>query len=315
MDAASSTVGRAVRQWDDAPLQTKVMMLVLVAAVGGALVGMIESALNYRVWPLFLGMFLLCSALLALGKRWVTGPVEQLLESIRRACLAEQPTNPKSLPTDRQDEVGELARLIQQMTRQCVVDHHQAKTLRRTMHSLVKEETQRATQQLQQIAMRDPMTDLGNRRFLDENLDKLVRSCQESKTDLVCVMVDLDNFKKVNDKFGHAVGDELLKFVARLMRETLRQGDLAVRLGGDEFVAFMPGARPEMATMLFERILALFIQYVDGKFPSDIKPRLSAGVASLQMDSAHGGKHLMEVADGRLYKAKGAGKGRVVSAG
>jgi diguanylate cyclase (GGDEF)-like protein len=210
--------------------------------------------------------------------------------------------------------VGQLARVIHRLASTAMRDSYDARQLRRTLDRRVAEATRQATSQLRLMAMRDPLTDLGNRRFLEDNLAPLVKSVLESGGELSCVTMDMDGFKGVNDRLGHAAGDELLIFLGSLIRALVRQEDYAVRLGGDEFCVLMPDCETDRAAQFAERLRVLFRQHTTTALPENVHTDLSVGVAGVRKHAAHSGEELMDLADGALYAAKRAGKGRVVVA-
>jgi diguanylate cyclase (GGDEF)-like protein len=218
----------------------------------------------------------------------------------------------QDLPLHRQDEIGQIARVIDRLTARTVREYHEADRLRRTLDDRVEKSTRQATQQLRQLAMRDPLTGLGNRRFLEENFDQLIKSALNSGTPVACVAIDMDNFKKINDTLGHKAGDDLLIFLSTLIRGSLREDDFSVRLGGDEFVVVLPGCSLSRATQFAQQLITLFRQNSKAVHASDIPVSLSIGIATLSsgIDSSQG---LLSQADDNLYSAKRAGKGRVVA--
>ncbi|MBI1336430.1 MAG: diguanylate cyclase [Phycisphaera sp.] len=298
--------------WTDAPLRTKVTLLIVLAAVGGSLVGMLEARLGHTVWPLAVGLLGLTLLLVSLGRSWVWRPMERLLEHLGRISAHHRPLALRSLPVHRKDEVGQLARALQDLSIWAARDHADATQLRRTLDHRIARATRSATVRLEMIAMRDPLTNLGNRRFLDEHLAELFNSCREAGDDLVCIAVDLDEFKAVNDTLGHAKGDEVLRMLATLIRGCIRHGDIAVRQGGDEFVVLLPGCTVERAGQLASQLIALFAQNARGLVDTSVKPGLSIGIASLHRDGVASGAELLAAADTALYTAKKTGKGRVV---
>ena len=152
----------------------------------------------------------------------------------------------------------------------------------------------------------DPLTRLGNRSLLEDRLEKVFEAQRCSGQDLSIVMLDLDNFKKLNDTQGHVAGDEMLRFVGELVRGTIRPTDVGVRYGGDEFAIILVDTTPDKAAALAER-LRLFGQRA-GVLGLDPPVSLSAGIASLLQDRPNSGKHLLRLADRALYKAKSRGK-------
>ena len=192
-------------------------------------------------------------------------------------------------------------------------DARQLKNLRRTLDDRVQKAIDKATRSLTQQVHRDPMTGLGNRRFLDDELDKLVVTSLSSETDLLAIAIDLDHFKAVNDTLGHESGDDLIKLVAELMRQGLRQQDLVIRQGGDEFLVLMPAGTPDAAKRYADQLRAHFVQQARIRFARAPKtPNLSVGIAALNPQQHQNGSDLLRTADQALYNAKRQGRGRTV---
>ncbi len=317
-DATRSGGSAAPRQrrggWDDVSLRVKIGLLVASAAVWGSVVGLLVSRLEYPVWPLMLGVLLVVWIGLVTGRLGVCRPLEQLVDQARRMSRPTDPLPARHLPVGRRDEIGQLARALQRVGESAHRTGREARRLRRTLDQRVEKATRLATRQLSEMAMRDAMTDLANRRFLDTHLDEIVRSCRASTTDLVCIVIDVDDFKQVNDTLGHRAGDELIVFVGELIRALVRDGDYAVRLGGDEFVVLLPGASVRRAAMLCDQLRDLFASHVRTLMRDQHNLGLSMGIASLLGDHIRSGAELIETADGRLYQAKHNGKGRAVGA-
>jgi diguanylate cyclase (GGDEF)-like protein len=207
-----------------------------------------------------------------------------------------------------------MATAVREIAIHRIRDHHDARQLRRTLDDRITRATRTAVSELQKMAMRDPMTDLGNRRFLETQLPRLVEAARVSDTDLLCIAIDLDNFKQANDVLGHKTGDDLIKLVAQLMQSACRDTDLAVRLGGDEFVLFMPGATLERAEELMAQMRRLYLQRTAVLLGDEVHTSLSIGAASLKQDRCADGAELMDQADRHLYRAKRRGKGITCSA-
>jgi len=300
------------RVWVDAPLRAKVITLVILAAIGGNVIGVVEAKHESHLLLLSATLTAVVVALMWLGRRWIWQPYEQLVETVTRITRADRPSALQALPLTRRDEVGQLARSLHQLTSWAIRDHREACMIRRTLDRRVAEATRVATRQLRHMAMRDALTDLGNRHFLEENLEPLVESIKTSTSDLVCMLIDVDNFKPINDHLGHAAGDEILILLASLIRASIRQTDYAVRLGGDEFIVLMPGCNRERARLLAQQLSTLFRQHTHTTLPTDKPVSLSIGIASLRQDGARNGHDLLDLTDRRLYQAKRAGKAQTV---
>jgi diguanylate cyclase (GGDEF)-like protein len=156
----------------------------------------------------------------------------------------------------------------------------------------------------------DPLTGLRNRRYLDTNLGQIVTAQRASGKDLSVVMMDLDNFKTLNDTCGHQAGDDLLRCTGELLRAVLRPTDHAIRYGGDEFLLLLPGVAAVEAFGITERLLKLFGQSASLVDLSGCVS-LSAGVASRKADECDDGWQLIAKADAALYAAKRGGKNTV----
>lgn len=305
-----SEAQRVTPAWDDAPLRVKLGLLLAAATLLGMLLGMLEARLGHRVWPMMLGLAALSVAGAWLTRVWVMTPFDRLMRRLDRLGRGNPGRVLRRLPTDRQDEVGRIARAARRVALRAVRYQHEANRLRRTLDHRVLQATDQATRQLKRLALRDPLTDLGNRRFLDENLASLVHLARAGNEDLLCVLIDIDHFKQVNDTRGHAAGDELLVILGSLLRATVRRTDLAARLGGDEFVVLFPSTRLDRAQEIAQQVRQLFCQQARHLHPTDPPADLSVGIASLRTDRCENGHALLAKADERLYAVKRDGRGR-----
>lgn len=168
-------------------------------------------------------------------------------------------------------------------------------------------------QQLHDQAIRDPLTGLYNRRFLNETLAQELDKAGQSAMSVAFVMADLDRFKVVNDTYGHPVGDAVLRAFADLLKRHMRSHDICCRFGGEEFLAVFPGLTFELAC---ERACAIRSALASAPLRLDgvaLPITASFGVASFPQ---HGttADALIGAADQALYKAKQAGRNRVEAA-
>lgn len=307
---------------DDAPLRSKVALMV----IAGVMVGIgVDLAADYlgqvsimgRTLPaaLFgvLGFLVSASLLIALGQWWIASPYDRLVKQIDRVAERRKVDDLSSLPLTRRDEAGRIARAMHRVTTIAIRDGRDARQLRKTLDLRVQKATQEATAELKRMALRDPLTDLGNRRFLDHQLGRIVDATETAGSELSALAIDLDGFKQVNDTMGHDTGDELLVLLAGLLKACTRHDDLCIRVGGDEFIVLMPGCDTERAVAVADSIRALFRQQTRATLPRGPHTDLSVGVASLTDDPCSDGESLLKLADQRLYAAKRAGKGRTVA--
>jgi diguanylate cyclase (GGDEF)-like protein len=165
---------------------------------------------------------------------------------------------------------------------------------------------------VQRQAVTDELTELPNRRRFMETLEAEVRRAERFGAPLGLVLFDLDDFKLVNDRHGHQVGDLVLKKTGDVLLERIREVDLAARLGGEEFAVLLPGTNLAGAVSLAESLRqALSEAAVAGAGEADVRITASFGVTEHSRERT--GSDLLAVADGALYRAKDAGKNRVVA--
>lgn len=161
---------------------------------------------------------------------------------------------------------------------------------------------------VKELAIRDALTGLYNRRGLEEMLR--AEELRRNQSTLSLLVIDLDNFKLINDNYGHPVGDLVLESVSRIIRENTRQGDIVARYGGEEFAVFLPSTVGSNARTVAERLRKKIAEkelIVDG---SVIKVTVSIGVAC-NADGAASSGTIMTRADQAMYQAKRQGKNRV----
>ena len=163
-----------------------------------------------------------------------------------------------------------------------------------------------------ELARTDPLTGFGNRRAMGEIIARDIARARRTKDPFCSAILDVDHFKKVNDEYGHAVGDKALVHLGFVVKSAIRETDVICRYGGEEFVVVLPGAAAQGARFVIDRLRVMVENspLVHGKDRLTI--RFSAGVAELQPGETVDG--LLERADQALYEAKRAGRNRVVVA-
>jgi diguanylate cyclase (GGDEF)-like protein len=175
-------------------------------------------------------------------------------------------------------------------------------------HAVVALENARLHAMVERQALIDGLTGLANRRATTDALSAEAARAQRLQTPLTVVLADLDGFKEVNDEYGHAVGDEVLRTFADVLRQTVRESDVAGRWGGEEFLLLLPGADQEGAVQLAERIR---VELADRSFPGAPELRVTASFGVAEYAPEANSEGLVVAADGALYRAKRAGKDRV----
>jgi len=163
----------------------------------------------------------------------------------------------------------------------------------------------------QKHATTDALTGLGNRHSMEESFPREVKRCAQDEDDVSLIMIDVDQFKSFNDKFGHVAGDRALSAVARVLRKQFRPRDLLVRYGGDEFSVLLPGVPESESMVIAERVRSAVSGSTEDSDDSLIRIpiRISMGVA--QLNDGGSFESLLKDADAALYRAKNAGRNRV----
>ena len=170
-----------------------------------------------------------------------------------------------------------------------------------------------SNQRLQQLALTDELTELPNRRFANEHLERQWALAQRNDSPLLCMMVDIDYFKLVNDTYGHKVGDDVLKQVAKALKLSMRKQDVVCRLGGEEFLVICPDVQTSeiyrYAERLRKKVASLGFQDISGQ---NFSLTISIGAAS-KKPAVSTSEMLLQLADKRLYAAKESGRNRTIA--
>lgn len=161
------------------------------------------------------------------------------------------------------------------------------------------------------MATYDTLTNLYNRRYFDERLIVEAQKAFYSGSSLSLVMIDIDDFKKVNDTFGHTEGDKVLQEIASLLKVSVRKKDTVARYGGEEFILILPESGLEETTMIAERIRQLVEKTVFDVKQAHINLTVSLGIANFPNHNPRAKEDLVKMADQALYDAKRGGRNRV----
>jgi diguanylate cyclase (GGDEF)-like protein/PAS domain S-box-containing protein len=172
-------------------------------------------------------------------------------------------------------------------------------------------EEMRLLEELRRLAAYDPLTGLANRGHLEQRLQEAQSAAQRHKRPAALLMFDLDHFKKVNDTYGHAVGDRMLQAFARVLRHNLRPTDFIARYGGEEFIAILPDTSLDTAVKVAERVRQAWAQT---QIPLDesgkiLSGTVSIGVAPLEPDAPL--DESLSRVDEAMYRAKREGRNQV----
>jgi diguanylate cyclase (GGDEF)-like protein len=241
-------------------------------------------------------------------------PVDTLLRIHHALYTAYRATNEASLALvelealrvlETKRSVDSLKARSERMVTKIEANHSQQQLLAQA-NSLATQASQ-----LEAIALQDELTGLGNRRLLDAKFPDIINTARATHAPLAVVMIDLDFFKRINDTLGHAMGDRVLVQVADLLRMHTRPCDLLVRTGGEEFVLVLPGISAEVAMAVCERLRLGVSQFHWDALSPNLSLTVSVGIACAPEYDMN---TLLERADFAMYRAKRAGRNRVVAA-
>jgi diguanylate cyclase len=228
-----------------------------------------------------------------------SGILENSLDSLRNSEDGETSLPVESIIhalSSHTKKMSETTRLFQER-----MDEAQAE-----IQSL-KEELNKSRQD----ARVDPLTNLFNRRTFDTELDLLTSSPQVVTASFV--LVDVDHFKRFNDTYGHLMGDKVLQYVGKLLKDNCPEPMIPVRFGGEEFAILMPGSPKEDAADLAEQIRAKIQAIrIKQKKSGEVISSITASFGVSQLQSGENSEQLVERTDAALYKAKETGRNKVV---
>lgn len=192
---------------------------------------------------------------------------------------------------------------------------HEAELVARVQTQLrlksLGDELRRANARLEVLATTDELSGLRNRRFLESALEVEVERACRYRTPLALIMIDLDHFKRLNDTYGHAIGDEIIRRFGELLRVSVRSSDIAARYGGEELVVVLPNTTAEGARCLADRVRARLADLECHAGGAPVRVTASFGVGELG-EGADTPESLLARADAALYRAKAAGRDGVV---
>jgi diguanylate cyclase (GGDEF)-like protein len=250
--------------------------------------------------------------------RSIVRPILALSEAAGR--IAQGDIDVSLEPHPGGDEIGVLTNAFNEMTSRLRDNQRQLEESRLEIEDAnarllaQNQELHRAKEVFQQLSITDELTKLHNHRFFLEHLPREIRRCERAGERLSLILIDIDDFKRLNDRFGHSVGDAVLRKVADVMNAAVREADLLARYGGEEFVLLATQTGLDGALALAEKVrLALSaarFSIVDPEGRKQIRVTASFGVAEYTGDA----KSLFNDADRALYEAKAAGKDCVMVA-
>jgi diguanylate cyclase len=211
------------------------------------------------------------------------------------------------------EQVAALVRGILSETQQ-IVERSQAMESRLDQSSQQIDELRRHLQEVQREAMTDALTGIANRKYFDATLRAAAKYATETGEELCLLMMDIDHFKRFNDTYGHVIGDEVLRVVARLLKENVKGRDTPARYGGEEFAVILPQTSLQNAHGLAEQIRnTLASRKVHDKRTDTSYGTLTVSIGAGKFRLGEPLESLVQRADQALYRAKNQGRNRVVT--
>ncbi|MFC5704379.1 diguanylate cyclase [Cohnella faecalis] len=212
-------------------------------------------------------------------------------------------------------DVSELRKLVDEMNRKNEALHERNLEL-----ITIQEELFRVNQKLEQMAVTDGLTGCYNRRYLMQQMEHEVLLNMRYHIPFSVFLFDIDHFKQINDRYGHLVGDEVIRGTADAVRAKLRRTDILARYGGEEFTIYLPHTNREQAELLADRIMTAISDNIVHSGNEQVNVTISMGILSEDSADLHFDdpkeylRELFSRADSALYKAKNEGRNRVVAA-
>jgi diguanylate cyclase (GGDEF)-like protein len=240
----------------------------------------------------------------------IVQPIEALSEGARR--ISQGDFEVELVETRARDEIGLLTHAFNEMTHKLL--GHRAEIEAANQKLLAQNEAlQQANEVLEQLSITDGLTKLHNHRFFQDHLTREIKRVSRTGEPLSMLLFDIDDFKRLNDRLGHAAGDELLIGIARVLNDSIRETDFLARYGGEEFVVLAPGTDLRGAVALAEKIREAVAagSYILDSTHQLTKVTVSVGVAQY----AGSRKRFFQAADQAMYRAKAAGKNCVTAEG
>lgn len=181
-----------------------------------------------------------------------------------------------------------------------------------TRIKFLQDELKRRMSELEHMASTDPLTGLYNRRFFFRRLEEELSRSARANSPLTLIYLDIDHFKTMNDTFGHAAGDRVLKAVSNSIGATLRKSDVLGRIGGEEFLILLPGTPEDIGALIAERVRERVSELTVQSEDHELHCTISCGVYCCLSASTHNVDQAVHFADSALYRAKEGGRNRVV---
>jgi diguanylate cyclase (GGDEF)-like protein len=257
----------------------------------------ISRKLCYEIYGLAGGILLFALLFGGFTLRKIIHPVERLEKAARE--ISEGNLNVRT-NIRTSDELGKLSTSFDGMVER--LQRHIA-----DLDAIVEKKTEA----IRRLAITDALSGLYNRRYFNEKASELFQDALKEGKDFSVLMIDIDNFKRINDDYGHLKGDEVIRIVGEVLRQAIRRSDKACRYGGEEFIVLMPDTHEKEAFEVAERIRKNVKRLVKEKLDG-MNVSVSIGIARTDFSRDSGIERVVDRADEALYRAKKEGKDKTV---
>ncbi len=244
----------------------------------------------------------------------VSGAVHGVKEATRNYGETLSQVKTKINAAKTQSEIQAVVQLASESTRAMMgQSNHLEEMLRQSNEAM--EELKKDLEHIRREAMTDGLTGLANRKAFDDEFDRVLREAQQNKTIFTLLMLDIDHFKSFNDNFGHQVGDQVLRLVARTLKDSIKGKDFAARYGGEEFAIILPETDLAGAVVVGNMLRkAVASKDVINRSTGKVLGRITMSVGVAEYMNEKIPEDLIERADGALYTAKHNGRNQVAAA-
>ena len=261
-------------------------------------------------------IFILFSILGFFWARRIVSPILLLTQTAQKMTQGDIESNVSLLHSDRKDEVGILTNTFQEMSSKLAKSYSELRELNESLEERIQRRTEdlEATKdELKILASTDSMTKLYNRRYFSEISEEIFKMGKREHTPVSLIMIDIDNFKKINDIYGHHVGDKVIITIANILIENTRKSDIVCRFGGEEYIILLPSSEIESTMKIAESIRDLVAKLVI-KLENNtlLHVTVSIGVSEVNMTVDTGIEVAINKSDNALYEAKRGGKNKVI---
>lgn len=249
--------------------------------------------------------------------RGIVSPIHNLTMAMEATINKGEPYIAKHLEVASSDEIGRLINVFNKLNQQLANNYEKLQSkidladqaLRNKNIELIArtDELENALEMLSSMATTDWLTKLPNRRQFDDGFEQMLSQADRFKEPLTLALIDVDNFKDINDNYGHATGDEVLRQLGTLLKDAVRRSDAPARLGGDEFAILLYHTEEQQAEILVRQMLKKMKAHVFAFNGQKISVTLSAGIAQYAT-STNTKQSLYFAADKALYTAKHRGR-------